>query len=782
MTIADIIKKVEEERKITSRYPLRVIFCNSLKGYKELIAQLNNACDLTVNLGDFCAAEDVHPRFRKLEKFIDKEKNKQILLLSVDEYLRLAIRRENVTNENEQFEPFWNKQYSVNSMTRVYLPLFACKEIFARVIGNVSPRQELFVWNLDDPTDRKSYVVSVYSDQFAQSIKNGAIKGFKNWLLKWDKQLEKTTATLITSLYKDCEESFGTYSVNVVENPYEYLCKEYPELSTIAEGRLKQQIWVSLYSELQEVNSVEKVILNAVNLQQFDSNIIATQWEHLSEKAKVYVWIWYQLHTPLEYVGNIIRRMHPDNLDGLAECIANDILPYIENKPDWVQERKSLLLGMRDITPSQQFLSKLDQYKYSPKTIFDVLTGKTMEEKKYIIRTLCHWLRTGGEIAENYSEILSSIKAIYPELLDYLKTDSQLYGEYSDYFIWYKKKKIINRPVDKPLGHPDFENLDTRFSVLSKYNKYDSQVLWIDGMGIEWLSLANSVLEKLQSNTFEIETYITSARVPTETEYNHQWAESDVKRDRLDKLSHKGMPDDKDYFSCIANQIAIIKELMNEAVALLDNHEYILITGDHGSSRLAALAFHEKAYTFAPKDAKVLAYGRFCQLGGKPRNEDILENVESVIYDEKYYLVMKDYNHYSKPGNAAGGNTDENAVAGELHGGLTPEESIVPVIILHKKTSFKEIKVQVPSSIKAKGGDGKIYLSFDCPITTLEVGTSVGNCFCRETEDPDKWEVVFNKLSGSETKIDIIANGKLIVEGTSLKIMTPLGIGKGLLP
>lgn len=64
----------------------------------------------------------------------------------------------------------------------------------------------------------------------------------------------------------------------------------------------------------------------------------------------------------------------------------------------------------------------------------------------------------------------------------------------------------------------------------------------------------------------------------------------------------------------------------------------------------------------------------------------------------------------------------------------------------------------------------------------MEVGTSVGNCFCRETENPDKWEVVFNKLSGSETKIDIIANGKLIVEGTSLKIMTPLGIGKGLLP
>lgn len=781
MTIADIIEKIEEERKITSRYPLRVIFCNSLKGYKDLIGKLNNDCDITVNMGDFCAAEDVHPRFRKVERLVEKEHNKQILLLSVDEYLRLAIKRETTSNECEQFEPFWNKQYSVDSKTRVYMPLFACKEIFMRVIGSINPRQELFVWDLDDPVDNDSYVVSVYSDQFADSITLGAIKGFKNWLLEWSSQIEKGQATLITAQYKDCEECFGLYAVSIVENPYEYLCKEYPELSIISENRIEQYIWASLYSQLQTVKGVENVILNAVNLQQFDSSIIATQWDNIDQTAKVYVWIWYQLHTPSDYVGSIIHRMLPENLDDLAKNIANDILPYIENKPDWVKERKSLMLGMRDTVPSQQFLNKLDQYE--PKTIFEVLTGKTIEEKKFIIKTLCRWLRTGGDIAENYSEIISLIKEIYPELFWYLTTDSNLYEEYTNYFDWYKKKKIINRPVDRPLRFPDFENLDTRFSVVSRYNGNDSQTLWIDGMGLEWLSLANNVLEKLQGNSFDIETFITAARVPTETEYNHQWTEKDIKRDRLDKLSHKGMPDDKDYFLCIVNQIGIIKDLMNEAVSMLDNHEYVLITGDHGSSRLAALAFHEKAYTFVPKNAKVLAHGRFCLLSGAPKEEDLLENVELVTYDQQQYLVMKDYNHYAQSGNAAGGNTDENAVAGELHGGLTPEESVVPVIVLHKKNSYKKIEIKyIPNSVKVKAGKGEIEVTFNRPINTLEIATSIGHCSCCETNEPKKWKVLFSNMVGETTKIDVIANGKLISEGISVKIKTPLGMGKGLLP
>lgn len=94
MTIDEILKKIDEERHIKSRYPLRIIFCEDLTGYRNLITQLSTSCDITMCLGDFCAADDVHPRFRKIERLIEKDPGNQILLLSVGEYLRLAVKRE----------------------------------------------------------------------------------------------------------------------------------------------------------------------------------------------------------------------------------------------------------------------------------------------------------------------------------------------------------------------------------------------------------------------------------------------------------------------------------------------------------------------------------------------------------------------------------------------------------------------------------------------------------------------------------------------------------------
>ncbi len=59
-------------------------------------------------------------------------------------------------------------------------------------------------------------------------------------------------------------------------------------------------------------------------------------------------------------------------------------------------------------------------------------------------------------------------------------------------------------------------------------------------------------------------------------------------------------------------------------------------------------------------------------------------SMERTELNGKHYVVMKTYEHFKQSGNAAGGNTDENAVAGEVHGGMTPEEYLVPVIIVSR--------------------------------------------------------------------------------------------------
>ena len=52
---------------------------------------------------------------------------------------------------------------------------------------------------------------------------------------------------------------------------------------------------------------------------------------------------------------------------------------------------------------------------------------------------------------------------------------------------------------------------------------------------------------------------------------------------------------------------------------LLEKHDYVVITGDHGSSRLAALAFHDPSVipVTAPSKSTIRSFGRFCELDDK---------------------------------------------------------------------------------------------------------------------------------------------------------------------
>ena len=81
-----------------------------------------------------------------------------------------------------------------------------------------------------------------------------------------------------------------------------------------------------------------------------------------------------------------------------------------------------------------KFFGELD--KYVPKQVFELLTGTSQEERVYIIKTVCRWLRTGGDISDSYMEIIESVRNIYPELSWYMETPEDIYGSYSNYFTW----------------------------------------------------------------------------------------------------------------------------------------------------------------------------------------------------------------------------------------------------------------------------------------------------------------------------------------------------------
>lgn len=148
MTIAEIINKLRQERDFGSRFPARIIFVDDLNSYSDLVSQLKSACDVPINLADF-GKNDVVPQFEKMRTALEQYEGKQVLLLSVGEYLRMCIKRE-LNKERAQFPAFWECMQPESSKTRYIMPVFRCRDSFDRIIGKVDERQEGFIWELDN--------------------------------------------------------------------------------------------------------------------------------------------------------------------------------------------------------------------------------------------------------------------------------------------------------------------------------------------------------------------------------------------------------------------------------------------------------------------------------------------------------------------------------------------------------------------------------------------------------------------------------------------------------
>jgi hypothetical protein len=672
MKLEDILQFLDIEKKCGSRFPVRVIFIEQLQQYKETIQTLMQICDEVLPLSAFCNANDIFPNFRKLRKSIDALEGKQILILSMSEYLRLGIRRE-LQSDRAQFPSFWESQQDALSKTRVIIPLFACKQLFERIVPFVDERQQDHLWTIKSEIGgTEKFCLQVYSPQFVGVIQgDDIIYGLKKWLQEWDSRIANKNCAIITSLYNNVENTSGIYSVRVIDNPFGYVANAVIDGNKLKKNWGTEEQWTSLIPYLDINDTVSKAIKKSLNIQTFEPVSVLVQWSIMDNEQKWLVWLWYRLNESDDYYGYAIR--NAESYQDIEYKICNSILDVVSQKPEWIAQRMQAMAALKIEKINEAFWDKLDDLALH-ETKIKLLTCQTHEERTFAIRTVSRWLRDGAAIdavIEHVADKFFLLKAYFTPAC------SELPNELNDYFNWYKKQKIMNQYPSTAENEVNKVNLDaykSRFSIFNQYKDKGAFCLWVDGMGIEWLPLLLTCLEKYQPNA-QITTDIASAILPTETCFNEQWKDYDLpykKINKLDLLAHKGMLDDKDYYSCIDYQISTIDEIAKKAINILDGYDYVIITADHGSSRMAALSFHATPGIVAPKEAIVRSYGRYCELHGPPALTDMLPCIRNIKNGDMDYLVMTTHEHYMQSGNAAGGNNDDNAVAGEIHGGMTP--------------------------------------------------------------------------------------------------------------
>ncbi len=530
-----------------------------------------------------------------------------------------------------------------------------------------------------------------------------------------------------------------------------------------------------LFPHAKNGTTLEQAILRNLNIASFSAVDIMGKWTSISRSQQQMVALWYQLHPDSSYLNHCIRIAKA--VDEIPSCVLHQIFAKRKDHPEWVQEFKSLIAVTKCNLDTAYFEAVDTIPDYEDRLVY--LTNNTRDERIYLLKMVGQWLRHDSD----HVKICNELETVFPELVAYLSHNLSVWDyELSAYFARYKKHKLENSlPENDDLYFTGVEpdTYDRRFTVLSNYMDDQTVFLWIDALGVEWLPLLHWGIEKYCSGTIQ-NVAITQANLPTETCFNEQWKQMDVphaKLDKLDKLAHKGVVDEPDYYSCIEEQFEFVAQKVSKKITeLFEGYQRVVITGDHGTSRLAGRFFHNRQGLDAPKNAPVCSHGRYCII---PEGSDpvLYSDIQKITREGETYAVFKSYNHFKSSGFAAGAK-DEEPIYGEVHGGATPEEMLVPVIVVESNTQLPLAGKWEKDVVKIMAKKARLNVEFNRSVSKVFATMGGIQGEVNPTDNGKKWRIVFPNVKEGLYSVTLIADN-CIVAVPDIKITSAMGSGRG---
>lgn len=770
--------KAEKTNKVTSRFPCRVLLLHSREDYCDAVSSLRSLCDRSVSSDELFSSADVMPAYDKLIEEI--KPNEWVWLPGVSEYLRLFYKSEQRT---ERFAKLWHTIVDASSTGRIIIPLWNCDSLWYDTSLGLSTdeRQKDFVYSISDyEAVSEQMNITVFSSAFEEYInqlsgKYTLIFGLREW---YDRMLSETQIPtdyyLLTKQARFVSQAMGDITIRPIKTTYEFIRENLQDGFELKEEVCSEEMLSELFDESLKNSSIRDAILHRFNIVTFDGVAVMAKWSGFSKGKQQLLRLWYRLNPDNSYLCHCFEKY---GLREIEEHILLDIFDVMQFHNEWVAEYQQLIKGL-NLKKNEIYFEKLSIIPtYEERLAF--LTGDTREERIYMLRMVGQWLK------QDAAQVCASktLKLRYPLLQAYLGLmPDELGSVYNEYISEYKAHKLANtlpESDERFFRGIEPDSLPFRYSVINQKITDSTVMLWIDGLGFEYLSLLLDKLAQSEDGTV-VSCTLTQALLPTETEFNEQWKQMSVpyeKLNKLDKLAHKGVVDEPDYYTCIEEQIAFFNRVSDKVNELLKNYQRVIITGDHGASRLAARFFHTRKGLPVFKDATPLSHGRYCSIKTKPVGvyEDLKETTDS---SGQHYLVFTSYNHFSLSGFAAG-KDDDNVIYGEVHGGASPEEMIVPVVVFDSKVSLPlNVKWSYDKSeAKLKRKVAKAAIEFSKEIKTLEVKAGTVEAEVCDTGDGKTWTLSFEKITPGAYNLIIVADGKIVNIDKPLTVIPALGGG-----
>ncbi len=717
-----------------NRYPVRFVLFDNFFDSKEFVSEL-------IGLGV--------TKMQKIVDWMDKEHPDQILTHS---YLANCIKQYIEDNSDsdciivpfselarfydnhtaKEFETLVSDIKGIqttisgfNSRQRIYIPMIGQ---YGKMSKFFSDSQSI-IWHLIGNKQENGYNLTLTQSTYqviGLESDFTIIRSITDWLKVWrDENAKSNIISTSKSIYAlaDNAQPDNALSYTVCNNAYEFLTKGlHLDFGDIKYKKEDAGNWEKLAGEIEYKNfSFEKFFNKYFDIFDLtDHTVFVKTWFENTDHFKRWLLATYYTKRFCNkgYICQLLQECKLYNNQEFVSAAALSIFD-MDNPEKHLDERAVILnyahrnkIQLTDDT-NDKLYRKLGNIalEYGYEAAIRYITGLSVGEKELMIQ----W------VANGYVSI-NKLSNLYPQLYNYMEKScgtSDIHQKWVlDYIDAYKQAKLANRYTDFISTSIDKKNANS-VTFSSWYNQFstvrtllngrkDIEVFyWIDGLGIDWIPFIMQLVEQYKSEgIFLNEIMIARSLLPSKTENNKadllKLANGELsKKGDLDSFAHKLTS----YPKYIIEEMNIVESAVKEIVSEHAGKK-IAIISDHGLSYLSQL---RTGYNLG--GIKSDHYGRcaICKIG-------------ATTQDDKYITLDDGQTICSLRHNSL---TAKIADGQGCHGGCTPEEVLVPIIIISSQRQSSEYSISLVDD--AVSGNNPILIFRIKGVTNLEIPKLIYN-------------------------------------------------------
>ena len=716
-SLEDLFAHMKEDKEWTganvgqyNRYPMRfVLFDNFADFYQFVADRPTGVYKYSINT----MLDDENPDQFLSYTELSKDIRAFAKMIPINDFIIFPFSEMTRFYDNDTYKEFDSlvttirgqeaPQDAQEAHVRLYIPIVGMQGKMGKFMND----NATFVWEYKSGNDKGTYnlVLTNGTTYGVSGLDEGytLVNNLNEWLRLWEQggDVKQTIICSSPNIYANAHHAKpdNAFTYTECHNAYEFLTKAlHLDFGVTKEpGNEEMQYWELLASEIDITTfKFEEFVKERVDTHNLEDsyNYIKSWFDCDTDFDRWLLTLYFQkISSPNDYVYRAVSQCAALSKSELFSNIATLIFDD-QDKDLSIADRKKVMKLAADkgvkITDqaAEKLKAKLQAMACSPEQggyyqAVKLLTPLTGGELQLCIEWLAKGKITVADIKDVFPELFHYME---PMTLNSLDTSTQWI---TDYFDAYRRSKIANfidPQIDALISEKNanaaahmawVDNFKTVKTVL--HNRKDIDVIyWVDGLGVDWIPFIRDIVARYsKEHVYLNEVYVAAAKRSTTTSVNkavlqsllHEGTELPKTGD-IDSFAHKT----KVYPQYIIDEMAMVEKAISDVLEDY-NGKKIAFVSDHGLTYLSQLVEGLK-------------------IGGlKPDHEGRLATYTGTIVNDSKYIILDDdktvcaLTHHSL--------VDKVDKGHGAHGGCTPEEVLVPIIIVSSQKNTNNYSAQL---------------------------------------------------------------------------------------